>query len=186
MRDIEGPKNVYLSENWEHKSTKIYDWKKNPTRALAVQCLLRAKKHVHALDWSVFLMLSTISLSDRLEFKDCEVRLDSINLSMGEQLIGTSHNKPNLTTNDVSLCLVEFFRMIEDPYVELSARYSSNLLEAAIDKTSSKHNNAHPIIIPHLNLDTNYNHWLYLQAMQIEFEKEFSLLNEGYKKNWEW
>ena len=187
MRDIEGPKNVYLSENWEHKATQTYDWKKNPTRALAVQCLLRAQKHVHALDWSVFLMLSTISLTDnRQEFNDCEVRLDSINLSWREQQIGTSDKRPYLTTDEVSLYLVEFFRMVEDPYVELSARYSPNLLEAAIEKTSSKHNNAHPIIIPHLNLDTNYNHWLYLQAMQIEFEKEFSLLNEGHKKNWEW
>jgi hypothetical protein len=82
--------------------------------------------------------------------------------------------------------LVEFFTMVEDPYVELSARYSRSLLLEAVEKTGSKHNNAHPIIIPHLNLDTNYNHWLYLQAMQIEFEKEFSLLNEGYKKKWEW
>ena len=101
-------------------------------------------------------------------------------------MIGTSDQRPYLTTDDVSLCLVEFFRMVEDPYVELTNRYSSNLFDAAVDKTSSKHNNAHPIIIPHLNLDTNYNHWLYLQAMQIEFVEEFSLLNEGYKKNWEW
>jgi hypothetical protein len=183
----EGFENSYLSKNWKHKATQIYDWKKNPTRTLAIQCLLRAEKHVHALEWSVFLMLSTISLTDnRQEFKDCEVRLDSINLSRPEQMIGTSDQRPYLTTDDVSLCLVEFFRMLDDPYVELSARYSPNLLEAAVEKTSSKHNNAHPIIIPHLNLDTNYNHWLYLQAMQIEFEKEFSLLNEGHKKNWEW
>jgi hypothetical protein len=185
--NLEGHKNVYLSENWEHKATQTYDWKKNPTRALAIQCLLRAQKHVHALDWSVFLMLSTISRTDdRQSFRDCEVRLDSINLSLKEQLIGESDKRPYLTTDDVSMRLVEFFTMVEDPYVELSARYSPNLLEAAVEKTSSKHNNAHPIIIPHLNLDTNYNHWLYLQAMQIEFEKEFSLLNEGYKKNWEW
>jgi hypothetical protein len=187
LRNQEGFENSYLSKNWKHKATQIYDWKKNPTRALAIQCLLRAQKHVHALDWSVFLMLSTISRTDdRQSFRDCEVRLDSINLSLKEQLIGESDKRPYLTTDDVSMRLVEFFTMVEDPYVELSARYSPNLLEAAVEKTSSKHNNAHPIIIPHLNLDTNYNHWLYLQAMQIEFEKEFSLLNEGYKKNWEW
>ena len=86
----------------------------------------------------------------------------------------------------VSTCLVEFSRMVEDPYVELRHRSSPELFDAAVETTGSKHNNAHPIIIPHLSLDTNYNHWLYLQAMQIEFEKEFSLLNEGYKKNWEW
>ena len=72
-------------------------------------------------------MLSTISLTDnRQEFKDCEVRLDSINLSRPEQMIGTSDQRPYLKTDDVSLCLVEFFRMLDDPYVELSARYSPN------------------------------------------------------------
>ena len=186
----QGPENPFLSEHWENKTSKIQDWKTNPTRALAIQCLTAGGKHEHTLDWSVFLMLSTIShTEDRLEsVRDCEIRLSSINLTLSEQLLGESNQKPNLDTDTVHLRILEFFRMIEEPYLEIGSRFTDNLLNDAVKAGKFRHSGNHPIIVPHLNLDANYARWLYLQAMKLDFtcHKPFNMLMEGYEKNFQW
>jgi len=182
------PENLFLTEKqdftWNYIVTPGLS---NPTRSLALQCLRKANYLPYFLDWSIFLMLSTISYHDKAkQYKeDVEISLNSINLSLSELLIGESDHPPNIEIKDLKPLMESFLEMLEDPYNELGHRFNfegdHETLSRAIESSRgySKHKREHPTIKSEIDQPANKYVKMYFEAMKHAFLEEYSQFVPG-------
>lgn len=162
-------------------SKKIQDVKENPTRALAIQCLNEVFANAgqplcpHYLDWSIFLMLSTLS-HDETERqgvrRDVEITILSITPEMSNESYDVARAPPHLTVDEAQPLVVNFLKMLDDPHTELSARFTSDAVAVAL-RSSMKKGHSHPIIVPHVQMNENARQQIYLSEMKGEFSDFF-------------
>ena len=159
------------------RSKRIENVKENPTRALAIQCLDEVFKNAnqpicpHYLDWSVFLMLSTISHDEgerQAVSRDVEVTILSITSEMSNESYDIAQAPPFLTVEEAQPLIDNFLKMLDDPYAELTARFTRDAVDVAL-RSSMKKNHAHPIIVPNLRINENARQQTYLSEMKGEF-----------------
>ena len=159
----------------------------NPTRRLALQCLREANYPPYFLDWSIFLMLSTISYNDRAkQYKqDVEINLRSINSTLSELLIGESDHPPNIKTKDLKPLVDSFLEMLEDPYTEMAHRFNfaddkMTLLKAIKSSQGyAKRNNEHPTVKAEIVSPGNQMVRMYFEAMKHSFLAEYNQFTPG-------
>jgi hypothetical protein len=172
-----------LGERWDVVTPGL----SNPTRRLALQCLRRANHPPYFLDWSIFLMLSTISYNDKAkQYKeDVEISLNSINLSLTELVFGESDHPPNINIKDLKPLIDSFLKMLEDPYTELGHRFNFadnklTLLQAIRSSQGyTKHNNEHPVVKAEIVSSGNQVVRMYFEAMKHAFLAEYNQFNPG-------
>ena len=164
---------------------KIHNWRENPTRALAVQCLEQRFLHAghepcpHYLDWSVFLMLSTISHEQWRQQvdRDVEITIHSIQ----EEITGNYKSKnlisaipPKLSVDEARPLIDNFDSMLDDPYTELTERFTQDAVDVGLASSGSYDPFIHPVIVPGIQLEVNSAQRLYLLQMKSAFYDYFS------------
>ena len=128
-------------------------------------------------------MLSTISHEQRRQQvdRDVEITIHSIQ----EEITGNYKSKnlissipPKLSVDEARPLIDNFDSMLDDPYTELTERFTQDAVDVGLATSGSYEPFIHPVIVPGIQLEVNSAQRLYLLQMKSAFYDYFSAQNE--------